>query len=127
MALFNKKQKPAAMTREQALSCTPVHNNIISWEEDSSGSVQVEYVLLLKPFFHSLFKRFAPQSANVPTRKIQLDELGSSVWKMIDGKRNTSDIIIEFSSLQNISTQESEQSVTTFFRELGKRGLIGLR
>ena len=46
---------------------------------------------------------------------------------MIDGKRSTSDIIIEFSSQQNISTQESEQSITTFFRELGKRGLIGLR
>lgn len=115
------------MTRDQALSCTPVHNNVISWQEDSSGMVQLEYVLLLKPFFHSLFKRFAPQSADMPTRKIQLDELGSSVWKMIDGKRSTSDIIIEFSTQQNISTQESEQSVTTFFRELGKRGLIGLR
>ncbi len=115
------------MTREQALACTPVQNNVISWEENGSGNVQIEYVLLLKPFFHSIFKRFSNESSNVPTRKIQLDELGSDVWKMIDGKRTTSEIIIEFSSLQNISTQESEQSVTTFFRELGKRGLIGLR
>jgi hypothetical protein len=127
MALFNKKQIAPTMTREQALACTPVHNNVISWEEDRSGFVQVEYVLLLKPFFHSILKRFAPEPTNAPTRKIQLDGLGSCVWKMIDGKRSTSDIIIEFSSLQDISSQESEQSVTTFFRELGKRGLIGLR
>jgi len=127
MAFFSRKKKPVQVTREQALACTPVHNNIVSWEEDSDGHVQIEYVLLLKPFFHSIFKRFSNEASTVPTRKIQLDELGSRVWKMIDGKRTTSEIIIEFSSSQNISTRESEQSVTTFFRELGKRGLIGLR
>ncbi|MEE4165812.1 MAG: PqqD family protein [Desulfocapsaceae bacterium] len=115
------------MTREQALACTPVHNNVISWEEDVSGNVQIEYVLVLKPLFYSIFKRFAPQSTLEPRRKIQLDERGSQVWKMIDGRRSTSDIIIEFSSQQKVSIQESEQSVTTFFRQLGKRGLIGLR
>lgn len=115
------------MTREQALACTPVQNNVISWEEDSSGHVEIEYVLVLKPLFYSILKRFVPESASEPRRKIQLDELGSSVWKMIDGNRSTSDIIIAFSAQQNISIQESEQSVTTFFRELGKRGLIGLR
>jgi hypothetical protein len=127
MALFRKKPKPPVMTREQALACTPVHNNIISWQEDSQGHVQLEYVMMLKPFFYSVLKRFAPENTEEPTRKIQLDALGSDVWKMIDGARTTSDIINEFSSQQSISTQEAEQSVTTFFRELGKRGLIGLR
>ncbi len=115
------------MTREQALACTPVQSNVISWEEAPSGHVEIEYVLVLKPLFYSIFKRFVSESAPEPRRKIQLDELGSSVWKMIDGKRSASDIIIAFSSQQHISIQESEQSVTTFLRELGKRGLIGLR
>ena len=115
------------MTRKQALACTPVRNNVISWEEDSSGHVEIEYVLVLKPLFYSIFKRFTSESAAQPRRKIQLDELGSSVWKMIDGRRSTSEIIIAFSAQQQISIQEAEQSVTAFFRELGKRGLIGLR
>ncbi len=115
------------MTREQALTCTPVQSNVVSWVEDSSGHVEIEYVLVLKPLLHSIFKRFASASAPQPRRRIQLDELGSRVWKLIDGNRSTSDIIIAFSSQQQISIQESEQSVTAFFRELGKRGLIGLR
>ena len=115
------------MTREQALACTPVQSNVISWTEDPSGHVEIEYMLVLKPLFYSIFKRFASESAPRPRKKIQLDERGSSVWKMIDGTRSTADIIMAFSAQQNISIQESEQSVTAFFRELGKRGLIGLR
>lgn len=115
------------MNREQALACIPVRNNNVSWEEDSDGLVHIEYVMVLKPLLSSIFKRFAPESTREPTRKLELDEIGSSVWKMIDGNRNSAEIIKLFSSQQKIGSQESEQSVTTFFRELGKRGLIGLR
>ena len=115
------------MTREQALACIPVHNNVLSWQEDESGSIHIEYTLVLRPFLFSIFKRFAPASTTAPTRKIELDTFGSWVWKMIDGKQSASDIILSFSEQHGISNQEAEQSVTAFLRELGKRGLIGLR
>ena len=115
------------MTREQALACIPVHNNVVAWEVQEDDTVYIEYNLVLKPFLHSIFKRFSGDLTEQPVRKIQLDQLGSSVWQMIDGKRSTADIILEFSNRQQVSTQEAEQSITIYLRELGKRGLIGMR
>ena len=115
------------MTREQALACIPVHNNVISWEKDEENLITIHYTLPLKPLFYSIYKRFIPDKTSEPIRKLQLDELGSKVWAMIDGKQTTADIIKSFSGDQNISLQDGEQAVTMFFRELGKRGLIGLK
>lgn len=126
MGLLRKKKKPTPLTRDQALACTPVKNNIVKWETLESGLVQVEYVLILKPFLKSIFERFGNGSAETPTRKLELDALGSQVWQMIDGTRTTAQLIEEFALHHKISTQEAEQSITLFLRELGKRGLIAL-
>ena len=127
MGLFRKKRTQPALTREQALACTPVKNNIVDWEILESGLVQVEYVLLLKPFLLSIFKRFDTSRSAPPTRKLQLDEIGSQVWQMIDGQRTTATLIEDFAAIHNISISEAEQPITLFLRELGKRGLIALR
>jgi len=127
MGLFRKKKAVPAFTREQALACTPVRNNVVSWKRLDSGGIQVEYVLLLKPFFASILARFNPAPTALPTRKLQLDDFGSQVWEMLDGSRTTADLIKEFAANHAISVQEAEQSITLFLRELGKRGLIALR
>lgn len=115
------------MTRDQALACTPVRNNVVNWEVlDSSGLVQVEYKLVLKPFLQSIFERFGSTSNEPPTRKLQLDALGSQVWELIDGSSTTAEIIEAFAHHHKISSQEAEQSITLFLRELGRRGLIAL-
>jgi hypothetical protein len=126
MGLFKKKSKPTALTRDQALGCTPVRNNIVSWEILDSGLVRIEYVLVLKPLLKSISERFGSSSDELPTRKLELDALGSQVWQMIDGSRTTAQLVEEFARLQKISNQEAEQSITLFLRELGKRGLIAL-
>ena len=127
MGLFRKKKyQPPPLTRDQALACIPVRNNVINWDVLDSGLVQVEYVLVLKPFLQSIFKRFGNNPSELPTRKLQLDALGSQVWQMIDGRRTTSQLIEEFARYHGISTQEAEQSITLFLRELGRRGLIAL-
>ncbi len=126
MGLFKKKRKPPALTRDQALACTPVRNHSVSWEILDSGLVRVEYVLVLKPLLKSISERFGSGGDEPPTRKLELDALGSQVWQMIDGSRTTAQLIEEFARLQKISNQEAEQSITLFLRELGKRGLIAL-
>lgn len=129
MGLFSRKKKKQipTYTREQALACTPVRNNVISWERLDSGVIQVEYVLLLKPFFASVLERFNPAPTEAPTRKLQLDDFGSQVWEMLDGTRTTADLIRDFATSHSLSIQEAEQSITLFLRELGRRGLIALR
>ena len=126
MGLFRKKRKQPALTRDQALACTPVRNDIVSWEVLDSGLVRIEYVLVLKPLLKSISERFGGARDELPTRKLELDALGSQVWQMIDGSRTTAQLIEEFAGLQKISNQEAEQSITQFLRELGKRGLIAL-
>jgi hypothetical protein len=126
MGLFRKKRKQPALTRDQALACTPVRNDIVSWEVLDSGLVRIEYVLVLKPLLKSISERFGGAGDELPTRKLELDALGSQVWQMIDGSRTTAQLIEEFAGLQKISNQEAEQSITQFLRELGKRGLIAL-
>lgn len=125
--MFRRRKKSIQLTREQALACTPVINNVIDWEILDSGLVQVEYVLLLKPFLLSVFKRFDRSSSAPPSRKLQLDTLGSQVWLMLDGKRTTAELIEDFARIHQISVPEAEQPITIFLRELGKRGLIALR
>jgi len=53
--------------------------------------------------------------------------IGTQVWQMIDGNRTAAELIEEFARDHKISIHEAEQSITLFFRELGKRGLIALR
>lgn len=127
MAWFRKKPKSQPLTREQALSCVPVRNNVVSWHQNDAGIVQIEYTLVLKPMLQSIFKRFSSGPAEEPTRKLELDRFGSQVWEMLDGSATTAEIIRSFAAAHEISTQEAERSVTLFLRELGKRGLIALR
>lgn len=96
----------------------------ITWRMLDSGTILIEYPLVLKPMLRAIFTRFNRDYTERLTRKLQLDELGSQVWLSIDGKRRVGEIIGEFAGASTITSQEAEISVTTFLRELGKRGLI---
>jgi hypothetical protein len=130
MGLLKKKKPQPTLTREQALNCRPVRNNVVNWELLDSGLIEIEYILNLKPFLLSIFERFSNKSKQAPTpaptKKLQLDELGSQVWQMLDGTRTTAELIEQFAETHQVSIQETEQSITLFLRELGKRGLIAL-
>lgn len=121
------KQKTPGLSREEALACIPDISPTIEWEADDSGDILIEYPLAIKPLLRAIFARFNKNQPQKITRKLQLDSLGSRVWQYIDGKRTVSTIISEFATETTITRQEAEQSVTTFLRELGKRGLIILR
>lgn len=87
----------------------------------------IEYPLLLKPFFISLARKYNNAEQQNLTKKLQLDSIGSKVWLMIDGSMDVKTIIKETAPIAGLSMQEAELSVTTFLRELGRRGLILLK
>lgn len=120
-------EKPTQqLSKSEALKCIPFHNEVAQWEELENGDILIEYPLPLKPFLKSILQKFNKKPIPTPTKKLQLDEMGSRVWKLLDGKKNTKQLIKQFSVEYSISLQEAEISVTTFLRELGKRGLIGM-
>jgi hypothetical protein len=122
-----KKQHPQpSLTRTEALNCIPLINSSVSSSESASGEIVLQYPLQLKPFFVSLFRRFQ-QADDRPTRRLELDEMGSVVWKSIDGRNSVQAIIGSFADRYNLTLPEAERSVTAFLVELGKRGIIALR
>lgn len=124
-----KQQSAKSLTnyaKSEALQYIPIHNAVVSWQINEDNSVLLEYPLPMKPIMKSILQRFSKKPIVNPTKKLQLDGMGSQVWQLIDGKRDTKSIIKTFASYHSVSLHEAEQSVTAFFRELGKRGLISL-
>jgi hypothetical protein len=132
MKLFKKKtghkkgpKEPAkGLTRTEALASIPLRSPSATWEILEDGDILIEYPLSIKPFFLQLFSRFNKGQEQRPTKKLQLDAMGSKVWQMFDGKKEVKTIIREVAEETGLSLQEAEISVTTFLRQLGRRGLI---
>lgn len=128
MRLFKKKQPAAQPTRTEALRCIPEKTASATCRVLDNGDILIEYPLTIRPFFLQLAERFQPQGASrLPTRKLQLDRLGSMVWQMVDGGKDVGTIVQEFSRASGLTLHEAEISVTAFFRQLGRRGLILMR
>ncbi len=115
------------MGRTESLACTPCHLPDIDWKRMDNGVIRIEYPLNIKPFFLQIARRFQRKQELRPTKKLELDELGTTLWCMIDGKKTVKTLIEEFAETKRFSIQEAEQSVTAFLRELGRRGVIVLR
>jgi hypothetical protein len=127
MRFFRKKTiKKAAKgpTRTEALASVPVRSPSATWEVLEDGNILIEYPLNIKPFFIQLARRFNLGEPQRPTKKLQLDNMGSTVWKMFDGEKEVKAIIRDVAEQTGLTLQEAEISVTTFLRELGRRGLI---
>jgi hypothetical protein len=132
MKLFRKKtasrQRPKGqtkvITRTEALASIPQRSPSATWEILENGDILIEYPLNIKPFFLQLANRFYKGQEQIPTKKLQLDGIGSRVWQMFDGVKEVKTIIGEVADQTGLSLHEAEISVTTFLRQLGQRGLI---
>ena len=127
MRLFKKKPKGPVISRAQALNRIPSKNLQIREERLDSGEVVIHYPVTIRPFFAGLVKRFGGSDAQIQTRKLELDGLGTSVWAMIDGNCSVRQLISIFATTHQLEAREAEVAFTKFLRELGRRGLIGMR
>ena len=127
MRLFSKRPKGPTISRAEALDRIPVKNRQISENRLESGEGVIHYPVIMRPFFAGLAKRFGGQEAQIQIKKLQLDELGTSVWNLLDGERSVRQLVKMFAGTHQLEMREAEVSVTQFIRELGRRGLIGMR
>jgi hypothetical protein len=127
MIRFLKKQNgPAPISRSEALSCRPTKHPKVSDKTLDAGVVRVSYPLRTRPWISAIARRFNLTDAPV-IKTLELDEMGSAAWRLIDGRRTVASIIQAFSEAYQLHPKEAEVSVTLFIRELGKRGIIGLK
>jgi Coenzyme PQQ synthesis protein D (PqqD) len=127
MRVFKKKSGNVSMTRAEALKFKPVKSNRVRENRLETGEVILTYPIDIRPWIDRIVKRFGGKASTAVDRKLQLDELGTAVWEQIDGERSVKQVIQWFAKKYQLHTKEAEVSVSRFLRELGKRGLIGLK
>ena len=115
------------ISKQSALAAIPVQNSEVTTQITASGHILIRYPVTMRPWMAKWLQRFKGTSPQIRFRKLQLDNLGTDVWQMIDGKRTVQDIIDQFGQIHQLQSAESESAITQFLRDLGKRGLIGMR
>ena len=114
-------------TRAEAFAYCPVKNRQVLEEELEGGALVLTYPLVIRPWLAGVAQRLGLQSREPLTRRLQLDEMGSLTWSLLDGKRTVQDVVDFLCRRYKLNRREAEVATTGFLRQLGKRGLIGLR
>jgi hypothetical protein len=127
MKRFKKNKDKPTISRAEALQCTPVKNIDVRETRLDGGETLLTYTVTVRPWFVGLVKRLGGASDGTHLKKLQLDPLGTDVWDLVDGRRSVRSIVAQFAQIHRLHPKEAEVSVTVFLRELGKRGLVGLK
>jgi len=127
MGWMMKKPEPPLLTRGEALGCIPVKSRHVREQRLESGEVLVFYPVTVRPWMAKLARWLGSGDSPPRTAKLQLDQLGSTVWAMLDGRSCIRAIAATLAEAHRLEPREAEVAVTQFIRELGRRGLVGLR
>ena len=127
MIVFKKRKRQSQMSRAAALNCRPAKSLHITESRLETGEVFLEYPLAVRPWLAAVAKRLGKSGDVVQIKKLQLDTMGTAVWDLVDGHRSVRRIVKIFAETHRLDNKEAEVSVTSFIRELGQRGLLGLR
>jgi hypothetical protein len=126
MKVFRKKPAAPHLSRTESLEYAPAKSLQISEIRLETGEVVIEYPLAVRPLIAAVAKRLGGLQGRRQTKKLQLDAMGTFVWDLMDGKRSVRTIIQIFAKTHRLENKEAEVSVTSFIRQLGQRGLLGL-
>jgi hypothetical protein len=127
MRAFRRKSRGVQITREEALKSTPVKSAKVKEERLETGEVLLTYPVTIRPWIGGLIRQFGGDADRVQLKKLHLDELGTAVWDLMDGRCSVRRVIQGFAGKYQLHIKEAEVAVTRFLRELGRRGLIGLK
>lgn len=127
MSVLGKKNRAEALTRKQALGCIPIKNSEVSEERSPEGDLILVYPVRVRPAFAALGRFLGRKEGKPPKKRLQLDQLGSAAWELFDGTRAVRGVVEKFAEKFDLHPREAEVSVTAFIRELGKRGLLGIK
>lgn len=118
---FGKKGKTISIDRAKLLSLKPKPSSNVKWEVYDTGEVAI---IIERKYRGRLGEILATIFMQPKTRKIVLDEIGSYVWKMFNGKTSIREIITKISEKFKMSKREAEVSLIAFLSDLEKRGAI---
>ncbi len=116
------KDKAQKLDRDASLKAVPIRNQLAKVEELEGGKVRISV-----PIRETWWTRILQRLTKAPKyKKIELDEVGTFVWKQCDGNTNVAAVVDRLCKRYNLSHRESEVSLTQYLRDLARRGVIGL-
>ena len=119
VAIFNKKTPKIG--REAMLSSKPARNDALEW----SRNEQEEVVITLRRSDTTKVKMLSKLFWVPEKRTLVLDEIGSQVWDMCDGRTTVDAMIRRLSEAHKLNLKEAEISLLTYLKNLGKKRLLG--
>jgi len=121
--IFGKKKgdKPR-LDREQSLSARPVLNSLVKVEKDED-----ENAVLQIPRRDTAMSRVVARVFKLsPYKRLTLDELGTFVIKLCDGRHTVREVVDKFRKRFRLNQREAELSMRKFLRALAEKSIIGL-
>lgn len=127
MTASKRKGDKSTISRREALQCRPVKNPEVIAVRAETGDMLLTYPETLRPWLARIYSRFGKSKEVMRFKKLQLDQLGTEVWEMINGRLTVDRMVERFGKTHRLHPKEAEVAVTNFLRDLGKRGLIAMK
>ena len=103
------------------LNSRPGRNELIKWDRTDNGEIEIRVkrqdnwkITILSKLF------YIPKE-----RKITLDEVGSEVWQMCNGRTTVAQMIDGLSRKYQLNRKEAEVSLLSYLKTLGQKRFIG--
>lgn len=127
-SLFRRKPSGPQFSREESLQAKVIPNPQVQMEEGADGNAVLLVPITLKRRYKLLtwFIGRAGRAKLPEHKKIELDEVGTIVWKLCDGKHKVRDIVNRVSRDYKMPRKEAEHSVTTYLKSLAQRQLVAI-
>jgi hypothetical protein len=116
------KAKPPVINREQSLTGVPMVNAGVHAQPRDDDVQRLELVIRLRRD-GGFLSRFMPPTLE---RKVKLDDLGTFVFGLIDGRRTVREIVEAFLARYRVNRREAELSTVEFIRSLAQRQAISI-
>jgi len=112
--------KPPPIDRRQVLRLYPIRNALVRHEQNESGVFTLIVPLQPRGIFGWLSRIFKLPREH----RIELDEIGSAVWALCDGKHAVETIVQRLAQQYKLERREVELSLFAFLNTLARRGFI---
>jgi hypothetical protein len=123
-----RSKRPLPVTsREQSLDMVPVRGARVREARTPAGLVRLTYPLALKPWFAPLAGRLGLWSDKPREKTVELDEMGTYAWDLLDGETTVRALARAFEEQYQLHPREAEHAVAAFVGMLGKRGILALK
>jgi hypothetical protein len=118
MLSFKKQPK---IGREAMLNSKPSRNDALEWSKNEAEEIVITLRRAETTKVRLLSKLFwVPEK-----RTLVLDQIGSQVWEMCDGRTTVQAMVRRLSEAHKLNQKEAEISLLTYLKNLGRKRLVG--